>query len=70
MAIFGSKARGEATEGSDIDIAVYIIGPMRLNFVALANEIESLFETKVGVVPKRSIKKEYLSTVEKDIVYV
>ncbi len=70
LGIFGSYARGEATESSDIDIAVDITGPMGLNFVALANEIESLFETKVDVVPKRSIKKEYLSSVEKDIVYV
>ncbi|HVV02998.1 MAG TPA: nucleotidyltransferase family protein [Puia sp.] len=67
---FGSYARGEATESSDIDVAVELNGPMGLNFVAMANEIEELFGTKVDVVPKRSIKPIYLASVEKDILYV
>ncbi len=70
MGLFGSYARGEATENSDIDVAVEFNGPMGLNFVAMANEIEDLFGTKVDVVPKRSIKPIYLSSVEKDILYV
>lgn len=70
LGVFGSYARGEATENSDIDIAVEITGPMGLNFVAMANEIEDLFGIKVDVVPKRSIKSAYLPYVEKDIVYV
>ncbi len=70
MGVFGSYARGEATESSDIDIAVDLNGPMGLNFVAMANEIEDLFGIKVDVVPKRSIKPAYLPFVEKDILYV
>lgn len=70
LGVFGSYARGEVTENSDIDLAVEFDGPMGLNFVAMANEIEDLFGTKVDVVPKRSIKPAYLSSVEKDIVYV
>lgn len=70
LGVFGSYARGEATEESDIDVAVELNGPMGLNFVAMANEIEDLFGTKVDVVPKRSIKPLYLSSIEKDILYV
>ncbi len=71
LGIFGSYARGEATENSDIDVAVELNGPMGLNFVAMANEIEDLFGIKVDVVPKRSIKSIYLHpSVEKDILYV
>lgn len=70
LGVFGSYARGEATEKSDIDIAVEITGPMGLSFVAMAEEIEALFGTKTDVVPVRSIKPEYLSSVEKDMVYV
>ena len=70
LGVFGSYARGEATENSDIDIAIEINGPMGLSFVALATEIEELFGTKVDVVPKRSIKSDYLPSVERDIVYV
>jgi predicted nucleotidyltransferase len=70
LGIFGSYARGEATEKSDIDIAVDITGPMGLNFVAMADEIENLFGIKTDVIPKRAIKKDYLAYVEKDIIYV
>jgi predicted nucleotidyltransferase len=70
LGVFGSYARGTATVESDIDIAVDISGPMGLNFIAMADEIEDLFGIKTDVVPKRSIKPEYLHNVEKDIVYV
>ncbi|TDW96237.1 nucleotidyltransferase family protein [Dinghuibacter silviterrae] len=70
LGIFGSYARGEATENSDIDVAVELNGPMGLDFVAMADEIENLFGVKVDVVPKRSIKSAYLPFVEKDILYV
>jgi predicted nucleotidyltransferase len=70
LGLFGSYARGEATEKSDIDIAVEITGPMGLNFVAMANEIEDLLGIKTDVVPKRSIKVEYLPSIERDIVIV
>ena len=70
LGVFGSYARGDATEKSDIDIAVELIGPMGLNFVDMADEIESLFGIKTDVVPKRAIKPDYLPFVEKDIIYV
>lgn len=70
LGVFGSYARGEANENSDIDIAVEITGPMGLSFVAMAEEIEGLLGIKTDVVPSRSIKPEYLPFVKKDIVYV
>lgn len=70
IGVFGSYARQEATDQSDIDIAVEIIAPMGLSFVAMADEIEALFGTKTDVVPVRSIRPEYLSKVKKDIIYV
>lgn len=70
IGVFGSYARGEATDKSDIDIAVEIDGYMGLSFVAMADEIESLFGIKTDVVPIRSIKPEYLQQIEKEIVYV
>ncbi len=69
LGVFGSYARGEATDSSDIDIAVEITGPMGLNFVTMADEIEALFGIKTDVVPLRAIKPKYLVNVTKDIVY-
>ena len=69
LGVFGSYARGGATENSDIDIAVEINGPMGLDFVAMADEIEGLLGKKTDVVPLRSIKPQYLEFVRKDIVY-
>lgn len=70
IGVFGSYAREEATDQSDIDIAVEITGSMGLNFIKMADEIEALFGIKTDVVPIRSIKPEYLQYVKKDMVYV
>ena len=70
MGVFGSYAREDATDQSDIDIAVEITGPMGLNFIEMADEIEALFGIKTDVVPLRSIKPEYLQHVKKEIKYV
>ena len=43
---------------------------MGLNFIAMTDETEALFGIKKDVVPKCSIKPQYLAYVEKDIVYV
>ncbi len=61
VGVFGSYARDEATPNSDIDIAVEIIGPMGLNFIEMADEIEDLFGIKTDVVPLRSIKAQIYS---------
>ena len=70
LAVFGSYARGEATHDSDIDIAVELNGPMGLNFIEMADEIEALFGIKTDVVTKRSIRQLYLANVEKDLIYI
>jgi predicted nucleotidyltransferase len=69
IGVFGSYARGEATGKSDIDIAVEIDGDMGLSFIAMADEIEALLGAKTDVIPKRSIRPEYLTQIEKEIVY-
>ena len=70
IGVFGSFARGEANYQSDIDIVIDIDGTMGLSFVAMADEIEAFLGIKTDVIPKRSIKPEYLPNIEKDIVYV
>lgn len=69
IGVFGSYARGEANQESDIDIAVDIDGHMGLSFVAMRDEIETILGMKTDVVAMRSIKPGYLPYIEKDIVY-
>lgn len=47
--MFGSYAREEATDQSDIGIAVEITAYMGLNFIKMADEIEALFGIKTDV---------------------
>lgn len=48
--IFGSVARGEDVEGSDVDILVDSVGPLTLiDLARLEMEIEALLSVPVGV---------------------
>jgi predicted nucleotidyltransferase len=71
MGIFGSVARGEYTEGSDVD--VYYEGPsMGLkSLVSLSRELEELLGVPVDVVRKhRNLNPHFLERIMKEIIYV
>jgi predicted nucleotidyltransferase len=71
MGIFGSVARNEQTEGSDIDI--YYEGPaMNLSGnVRLLEDLERLFGTHVDIVRKHKyLKPEFVNRLTKDLIYV
>ncbi|HEX4849351.1 MAG TPA: nucleotidyltransferase family protein [Puia sp.] len=70
IAVFGSYSSGSATEAIDIDILVDINGPMGLNFVTMAIEIEKLLGIKTDVVPRRLLKPDFLRDVERNLIYV
>jgi predicted nucleotidyltransferase len=56
MAIFGSCARNEQMDVSDIDIIVEFKDKIGIRFIDLAEEIESLIGFKVDLVSKKGIK--------------
>ncbi len=68
--IFGSYARNEQTKTSDIDILVEFDKPIGLEFVALAEYLESLLGIKVDLVSKKSIKPKLMEYIQRDIHYV
>lgn len=70
MALFGSYARNEQTDTSDVDIMVEFDGKIGIKFIDLANEIEKALGLKVDLVSKKGIKEQYLNTILSDLIYV
>lgn len=70
IGIFGSYSRSEETSISDVDILVEFDKPLGLEFVDLADELETLLGTSVDLVSKNGVKSSYLKEIEKDIVHV
>lgn len=70
LGIFGSYARGDNNEKSDIDILVDFNGQIGIGFIALAHELEDLFNQKIDLVSRRGIKSRYLPSVEKSLIHV
>jgi len=70
MALFGSYARSEQTESSDVDIIVEFNGRIGSNFIVLANELEKYLGKKVDLVSRKGIKERYFDTIEQDLIYV
>lgn len=70
MAIFGSYARNEETQDSDLDVVVEFHDKIGIRFIDLANELEKLMDMKVDLVSKNGIKKRYLQSIEDDLIYV
>lgn len=70
LAIFGSFARNEQIDESDIDIMVEFKDQIGIRFIDLAEEIEKLLEYKVDLVSKNGIKEKYYQAIKADLIYV
>ena len=70
MGIFGSYARNEATEKSDIDVLVEFSKPIGIEFLDLADFLEKILKHKVDVVSRNSIKDKYFASIKNDLIYV
>ena len=70
IGLFGSYARGEAKEDSDIDIFVKM-PPNLFNIVAIKEQIEADLHKKVDVLREhKHMKPFFLQMIQKDISYV
>jgi predicted nucleotidyltransferase len=71
IGLFGSIVRNDFSSGkSDIDIIVDFSKPIGIEFIDLADFLESTFKRKVDLVSKNGIKNKYFLEIEKEIVYV
>jgi predicted nucleotidyltransferase len=70
IAVFGSYARNQQTDESDIDILVEFNKPIGIEFIDLAQELEQILSIKVDLVSKRGLKERHYKAIEKDLYYV
>ena len=71
LSLFGSMARNEATEGSDIDVAVRLLeGPHGFSYFARLDRIEArlreLLGRRVDVVPEPAPARRVQMAIERD----
>lgn len=67
IALFGSTARDEAGEESDVDVLVEVDSSVGLNFVSLAGEIEKALGHRSDVVSRRAIDPKRWRLIEPDL---
>ena len=71
IGIFGSYARGDETETSDIDILVdYETAPTLIMLVDLRDYLSQLFGIKVDIVTKNGLKPRIRERVLAEVVYI
>ncbi|PIQ47579.1 MAG: nucleotidyltransferase [Cytophagales bacterium CG12_big_fil_rev_8_21_14_0_65_40_12] len=70
LAIFGSFARNEQNDDSDLDLVVEFNGKIGSDFILLADELESYLGFKVDLVSRKGIKDRYFQTIKSDLIYV
>ncbi len=71
IGIFGSVARNQSTEKSDIDICIKTVSPNPFVLIKIKEELESLFHRKVDIVRIRETMNSALKKrIEKEGIYV
>jgi predicted nucleotidyltransferase len=70
LGLFGSVVREDFNTNSDIDIIVDFNNPIGIEFIALADELETKLNHKVDLVSRAGIKQKYFKAIEAEIVYV
>ncbi|HEY1009144.1 MAG TPA: nucleotidyltransferase family protein [Daejeonella sp.] len=70
LGLFGSYSTGNNRQDSDIDILVDFNDKIGIEFFTLAHELESIFKTKIDLVPRKGIKPHYLPYIEKSLIHV
>ena len=69
IGLFGSYARDEASENSDIDIFVKM-KPSLFDMVAIKEQIENDLDRKVDIIREhKNIKPIFLKMIQKDLIY-
>jgi predicted nucleotidyltransferase len=70
LALFGSYARDDQREDSDVDVMVEVEPSIGLRFVEMADRIEDALGIRTEVVSRRAIKPRYWEVIKEDLIDV
>lgn len=71
LGIFGSVARGEASDGSDVDVVVEMVKPNLFTLVHVKEELEEALHQQVDIVHYRSKMNAFLKQrIDREVIYV
>ena len=70
IGLFGSVVRDDFSSLSDIDIIVDFNRAIGIEFVDLADYLETKLEKRVDLVSKKGIRQKYYQQIQPEIVYV
>jgi len=67
--VFGSRARGTAGPGSDVDVLVEMDNPTFDRYMDLKCFLEELFQARVDLVLTETVKPRIKPQIEREVVY-
>lgn len=71
LGLFGSTARGESTEASDLDLVVaFKDAPTAHNFFGVQFYLEDSFGCDIDLVSEGSIRAEFKPYIERDLIKI
>lgn len=71
LAVFGSMARGDDREGSDVDVLVEFEGPATFsNFMGLKLDLEDLVGRRVDLLTPRCLSPRMQTEIDREAVLV
>ena len=71
LGLFGSVARGEQDDKSDIDIIIKMVRPSLFRCAGIREELEKIFRRKVDLITlHENLFRGFRQNVENDAVYV
>jgi len=71
LGLFGSAARGEHDETSDIDICIKLQEPNYFTIQDIKEDLEKIFRTKVDIISLGAIMRNFFKkSLEEDAIYI
>ena len=71
LAVFGSMARGDDREGSDVDVLVTFVGKATFdNFMGLKLDLEDLFGRRVDLLTPKCLRPAMRAEIDKEAILV